>query len=181
MSIARMVLGWISIGLAMAVGLVSGCASVSSTGPVGSTPNAGVESAAPQAVEPSAPPAPSAQPEPEAPLAAHVNLQEFVERNDDKLLQVYVGMSRQSVERLMGGLRSGAYSNPFRQQAFSLAGGKRYEVLYYLTRTPQAGRGITEVMLTPVILRDDRIVAIGRYPLKKLRRGECPGKPGACQ
>jgi hypothetical protein len=120
--------------------------------------------------------------EPEAVPVTQLSLREFIERNDERLLHVFVGMSRQGVDRLMNGQRSGLYTNPFRQQSISLGDGRRFDVLYYLTREPHAGKGITETMLTPVIFRNDRIVAIGRYPLKKLRRGECPAnKPSACQ
>lgn len=107
-------------------------------------------------------------------------LGEFAERNDEKLLQVYVGMSRRSVEQLMQSVGTGPYANPFRRQMLSDAHGERYEVLYFLTRTPVGGRRVSENQLTPVIFRDDRVVAIGRFPLKKLRRGECPGRKSTC-
>lgn len=124
----------------------------------------------------------AARPGTEVSPVVWLSLHEFVERNDDLLLQAHVGMPRQDIDRLMNGLRSGSYTNPFRQQSISLGDGKRFDVLYYLTRAPLAGKTITESMLTPVILRNDRIVAIGRYPLRKLRQGECPASTaGACQ
>lgn len=167
--------------LAATAGLAAGCASMAPTAPPASvaTPATGQENVSAPVTD-AVPPAATAQSEEVLPPTV-VSLQEFVERNDDKLLQAYVGMSRQNIERLMGNLRAGAYSNPFRQQSVSLTDGKRYDVLYYLTRAPRAGQGISETMLTPVILKNDKIVAIGRYPLKKLRRGECPGKPSSCQ
>ena len=172
------------LGLVVVAGLASGCATVAPATPASSV------SAPITRAEPETAPAAdavlnapgTAQPEPATPPTVQVSLKEFVEHNDDRLLLAYVGMSRQNVDRLMNGHRSGTYSNPFRQQSISLVDGKRYDVLYYLTRAPNTGKGITETMLTPVILKNDRIVAIGRYPLKKLRRGECPAsKPSACQ
>jgi len=109
-----------------------------------------------------------------------LTVNEFVERNDERLLQVYVGMSRRSVEQLMQGVGTGPYANPFRRQLLTDLQGERYEVLYFLTRAPTTGRRVTENQLTPVIFRDDRVVAIGRFPLKKLRRGECPSRRSAC-
>ena len=182
----RSVLLRFSLGVVATGGLLVGCATVAPTTSVTTSvtaPDSAQESAPVTSVstEPMSSPAVS-QPESEVPLPTQVSLQEFVEHNDDRLLQAYVGMSRQGVDRLMGGQRAGIYNNPFRQQSISLGDGKRYDVLYFLTRAPRAGQAVTETMLTPVILRNDKIVAIGRYPLKKLRRGECPAsKPSTCQ
>lgn len=128
---------------------------------------------------------PTAVPEQVAPVEAPVvrrslGLDAFAEANDEKLLQVYVGMRRATVERLMDGHQSGQWINPAKRQVLTGSDGKAYEVLFYLTRAPEHGRRVTENFLTPVIFRDERVVAIGRYPLKKLRRGSCPGRGGAC-
>jgi hypothetical protein len=109
-----------------------------------------------------------------------LRLEEFAEVNDEKLLQVYVGMSRQAVERIMDGAMSGATVNPFRRQSLAGADGRSYEVAFYLTRAPRAGRRVTETLLTPVIFHDERVVAIGRYPLKKLRRAACQARGKTC-
>lgn len=115
------------------------------------------------------------------PARKHVSLDEFAQANDDKLLQVYVGMSLRSAERIMDGQQSGPYVNPYKRQTLAGADGKVSEVLFYLTRPPRAGRRITESDLTPVIFQENRVVAIGRYPLKKLRRSLCQKRaPGSC-
>lgn len=80
------------------------------------------------------------------------------------------------VERIMDGVQSGPYTNPFRQLRLTGADGKKYVVLFYVTRSPRAGGRITENLLTPVILQDQRVVDIGRYPLKKLRRAMCAAR-----
>lgn len=102
-----------------------------------------------------------------------LGLEDFAEANDERLLNVYVGMSRQTVERLMDGHQSGKWVNPYKRQAVVDADGKSHEVLFYLTRAPRPGQRVTENFLTPVIFQNERVVAIGRYPLKKLRRAAC--------
>lgn len=107
---------------------------------------------------------------------------DFVARNDDNLVEVYVGMSRVSVERLMGNGLIGGWLNPTKRETVAGGRGAEYEVLFYLAREPAPGRAITDNLLTPVILHDDKVVSIGRYPLKKLRRTGClsRGGPAAC-
>jgi hypothetical protein len=110
-----------------------------------------------------------------------IGLEEFAEANDEKLLNIYVGMSRQAVERLMDGNQSGKWINPYKYQAVVSADGKKHEVLFYLTRAPRQGERVTENFLTPVIFQNDRLTAIGRYPLKKLRRAACQSRAqGSC-
>lgn len=96
----------------------------------------------------------------------------LAEQNDERLLEVFVGMYRKTVEGIMGFSRQ----NPYKREVISGMDGREYEVLFYLTREPRKGKGVTERQLTPVIIRDDRAVAIGRYPLKKLRRTGTLGK-----
>jgi hypothetical protein len=102
-----------------------------------------------------------------------MGLEEFAEANDEKLLNVYVGMSRQRVERLMDGHQSGKLINPYKHQVLVSADGKQHEILFYLTRAPLPGQRVSESYLTPVIFQNDRVTAIGRYPLKKVRRAAC--------
>jgi hypothetical protein len=110
-----------------------------------------------------------------------MGLEEFAEANDEKLLNVYVGMSRQTVERLMDGHQSGKWINPYKHQVLVNTDGKQYEILFYLTRAPLPGQRVTESFLTPVIFQNDRVTAIGRYPLKKVRRTACLGQvQGSC-
>lgn len=105
-----------------------------------------------------------------------LSLGDFADHNDENLLSVYPGMSRTSVERMMGSYRTGGGTNPYKRQQIALAGGKTYEVLFYLTRKPRPGYRVSEGLMTPVIFENDRVTAIGRYPLKKLRRAACQAR-----
>lgn len=134
-------------------------------------------------------PLPQVEPKPLVPVDQPVvprkslGLEEFTEANDEKLLSVYVGMSRQTVERLMDGHQSGKWTNPFKHQTIIDADGKKHEVLFYLTRAPRQGQRVPESFLTPVIFQNERVTAIGRYPLKKLklRRVACQSRAtGPC-
>lgn len=97
-------------------------------------------------------------------------------KNDDKIMNVFVGMDKKAVEDVMGGGQ-----NPFKRQTVTGIDNQKYEILYYLTREPRKGRPITDRMLTPVIFKKGRVAAIGAYHLKKLLRTGTLGrqKPGA--
>ncbi len=97
-------------------------------------------------------------------------------KNDDKIMNVFVGMDKKTVEDVMGGGQ-----NPFKRQTVTGIDNQKYEILYYLTREPRKGRPITDRMLTPVIFKKGRVAAIGAYHLKKLLRTGTLGrqKPGA--
>jgi hypothetical protein len=92
------------------------------------------------------------------------SLAEFAASNDDKMMNVYVGMNRKTVEMIMGPDNR----NPYRKTTIMGAEGQVYEVLFYLTREPRQGKPITNRMLTPIIIRKGRVVAMGNYKLKKL-------------
>jgi len=110
-----------------------------------------------------------------------LSLGDFAEANDEMLLNVYPGMSRQTVERIMDGRQSGKWTNPYKHQTVIGANGKNHEVLFYLTRAPRQGQRVTENYLTPVIFQNERVTAIGRYPLKKIRRAACQSRAkGPC-
>lgn len=105
-----------------------------------------------------------------APLPAPgMGLRQFIERNDDRLLQVYVGMAQMEVERIMALPAGSAWKNPYRRERLQ-SGERTYDVWFYLTREPRAGRAIADAELMPVILSSGKVVGLGRYPLKKLRR-----------
>jgi len=140
-------------------------------------PIAEPQSSAPSLVEPKLP-----EPVDPPPVARKwLSLNDFAEANDEKLLNVYPGMSRQTVERIMDGNQSGKWANPYKHQAVVSADGTSHEVLFYLTRAPRQGQRVTENFLTPVIFQNERVTAIGRYPLKKIRRAACQSRAkGPC-
>lgn len=162
--------------------LLSGCVTIPPSG-TGSQP---VTPQSPTVVEPAiAPPTGSTAPavtrtEPVAPEVPPrmLSLADFADRNDENLLSVYPGMSRAAVERIMGSYRTGSGTNPYKRQQIATADGKNYEVLFYLTRKPRVGHRVSEAVMTPVIFENDRVTAIGRYPLKKLRRAVCQAHGG---
>lgn len=109
---------------------------------------------------------------PQAPIPQEPALtrKEFVARNDEQLLEVFPGLHKSAVTRLMR-YSTGKLTNPSRHEVLFDRTGKAYEVFYYLTRDPE-GKPVKDRHLTPVIVRDDVVVAIGAYRLKKLKRGE---------
>ncbi len=123
-------------------------------------------------------------PEPVSPppvVRKRLSLDDFAEANDEMLLYVYPGMSRQVVEQIMDGHQSGKWANPYKHQTVIGLNRTNYDVLFYLTRAPRAGQRVTENFLTPVIFQNDRVEAIGRYPLKKIRRAACQSRTkGSC-
>jgi hypothetical protein len=87
------------------------------------------------------------------------------EANDEKIINIFVGMYRNTVETIMG-----SDHNPYRRTKITGTDGETYDVLFYLTREPRQGKPITERMLSPVIFLKGRVVAMGNYQLKKLIR-----------
>lgn len=123
----------------------------------------------PSVSEPLATAAPKEKPVAEHPLSAA----ELAALNDERLLDVYPGLSRRVVEHLMDVRQAGRPLNPFRREWLRDADGRLYEVLYYLTRAPLKNRAVRQRDLTPVIFLDDKVHAIGHYPLKTLKRSAC--------
>jgi hypothetical protein len=96
--------------------------------------------------------------------------------NSDRLIDVFPGMNRETVEKIMDVQNDGRALNPQRQEWLRDSGGRLYHVLHYMTREPARGKPVHENLLTPVIFLDDKVVSIGRYPLKKLRRTACSAR-----
>lgn len=114
------------------------------------------------------PPAAAVRVEPPTPTTP--SFREFVAANDERLLEIYAGLGRAELARVMQH-GAGRWPNPYRREALIDRKGQAYEVFYYLTRDPE-GKPVKDRHLTPVIVRDEAIVAIGAYRLKKLKRGE---------
>ena len=101
-------------------------------------------------------------PEPHA--DGSTGLARITEENDEKLIRIFVGMDRATVEATMASAH-----NPAKRERITGSAGQTYEVLFYLTREPRKGKPVTERLMTPVILRNNEVVAIGNFHLKKLR------------
>jgi len=88
----------------------------------------------------------------------------LAERNDEQLLYVFTGMHKSTVEKIMGGRYY------YKREYWKDPDGQIHEVLFYLTREPKKGTRVTERHLTPVIIKDSMVSAMGKYRLRKLRR-----------
>ena len=98
-----------------------------------------------------------------------VTQERFLERNENSLLRIYVDMSKSEVLSIMSDYSAGDWVNPCKQEKLMDSKGRIYDVVFYLSRSPMQSQPFNERLMTPVILRDDRVFAIGRYSLKKLR------------
>jgi len=87
------------------------------------------------------------------------------------MLHVFIGRYRETVEQIMENER-----NPYRRSTIIGKDGEVYEILFYLTREPRRGRPVTDRMLTPVIFKNDLVIGIGNYQLKKLKRDGILGR-----
>jgi hypothetical protein len=157
-------------GVVLAALLFGGCATVAPP-PSPPTP-AAVPTPAPAPATPAVPETSIVTPPPAAPAppAPSLSFREFIALNDTKLLDVYVGMSRATVDKYMDAHETDRFTNPYKRQTLHAKDGTLYEILFYITREPTKGKPVTETQTTPLIFRDDKLVAIGRYQLKKLRR-----------
>jgi hypothetical protein len=88
----------------------------------------------------------------------------LAEYNDNKLVNVYKGMDKATVEIIMASAH-----NPYKREKITGKDGQTYEVHFYLTREPRKGKPITEKLLTPVIFGHSEVVGMGNFQLKKLR------------
>jgi hypothetical protein len=165
------------------IALLAGCATVPPPAPApaprpGPTPPPAVTPETAPAPAPVVPPPtelPAAPEAPAAPPRPKLTFRDFVELNDTKLVDVYRGMSMATVDKYMSTHQTEQFRNPYKRQILHAKDGTLYEVVFYLTRVPYKGKPITERQLTPVIYRDDKVMAIGHYRLKKLRQSLAAG------
>jgi hypothetical protein len=102
---------------------------------------------------------------PQEPVAdGHKGWARLAEANENKLINVYKGLDKGTVEAVMASAH-----NPFKREKVTGTKGQIYEVLFYLTREPRKNKPITERQLTPVILKNGEVIAMGNFQLKKLR------------
>jgi hypothetical protein len=107
----------------------------------------------------------------EPPAAAFRGLTKLVEANEEKLLNVSKGMDKYSVEKIMESAH-----NPYKRERIAGKDGASYEVFFYLTREPRKGKPITERLMTPVIFKNNEVIAMGSFQLKKLRNSGTLGR-----
>jgi Protein of unknown function (DUF3192) len=111
-------------------------------------------------------------------------LEQLREANKRNLERVSVGHTRLEVESIMGTERAGGglpevafgrvqylqARNPMRVDAVRGRDGASYEVLFYYTDVHAKDDKITDDELTPVVLRDGKVVGVGHPFLAELRR-----------
>lgn len=93
--------------------------------------------------------------------------------NKERLTKLKLNMKKDDVLITMG--TGTAYSefsepipNPFRTEALRTRKGT-YEILYYYTEYRKAGTPITDEHLTPLVIRNDRLVGWGWSALEEVR------------
>ena len=111
-------------------------------------------------------------------------LEQLREANKRNLQRVSVGNTRLEVERIMGTERAGgglpevafgrvqylAAKNPMREDAVRGRDGAEYQVLFYYTDVHAKDDKITDDELTPIVLRDGKVVGIGHPFLAATRK-----------
>lgn len=103
-----------------------------------------------------------------------LSLAELRKENKANLARLRHGQSRKQVLDIMGRKQAstrhdGPVGNPFRPHHFTAADGQRYEVLYFYTDRHAKFGKIRDTHCTPVVLQQDRVVAIGHPAMRKLK------------
>ena len=111
-------------------------------------------------------------------------LEQLREANKRNLQRVSVGNTRLEVESIMGTERAGgglpevafgrvqylAAKNPMREDAVRGRDGAEYQVLFYYPDVRAKDDKITDDELTPIVLRDGKVVGIGHPFLAATRK-----------
>lgn len=111
-------------------------------------------------------------------------LEQLREANKRNLQRVAVGNTRFEVEAIMGTERAGgglpevafgrvqylAAKNPMREDIVPGRDGADYQVLFYYTDVRAKDDKITDDELTPVVLRDGKVVGVGHAFLASFRK-----------
>lgn len=102
-----------------------------------------------------------------------VGLREMLERNQEHIQHLRIGMSQQEVRGLMGNLladsNDGPVRNPFRTEGFVTDSGVRYEILYYYTRQYRKFHSIMDGDLTPILFRNGQVAGWGWGVLREVK------------
>lgn len=104
----------------------------------------------------------------------HLSLVQLRAENKQNIARLKHGMSRNQVLDIMGRKQAstrhdGPVGNPFRPHPFTGTGGQQYEVLFFYTDRHAKFGKIHDTNCTPVVLRQDRVVAIGHPAIRKLK------------
>jgi hypothetical protein len=103
------------------------------------------------------------------------SVEQFRAINKEKIKLVVVGMSQGEVKGRMGSDKAGGglvdaifgrfqhlqVSNPMREELLSGADGQEYYVMFYYTDLRTKDDKITDDELTPVVLREGKVIGIG--------------------
>lgn len=108
--------------------------------------------------------------------SAKTTLDELRAQNRVGLTRLAPGMSRNEVLEILGSTTASddvfvgptvidwkklTVTNPYRSESFEGAGGRRVEIIYYLTDIKRADNAISDDELTPVLLVDGAVVGWG--------------------
>jgi len=95
----------------------------------------------------------------------YVSLRGMLERNQDHIEQLKIGMNEDAVLKLMGFMRAeshdGLVRNPFRREGYVADNGVRYEILYYYTHPYAKFHNILDADLTPILIKNGQVVGWG--------------------
>lgn len=111
-------------------------------------------------------------------------LEQLREANKRNLQRVAAGHTRMEVESIMGNERAGGglpevlfgrvqylqARNPMREDTVRGRDGREYDVLFYYTDVFTKDDKITDDELTPVVLRDGKVVGVGHAFLTGVRK-----------
>ena len=99
-----------------------------------------------------------------------VSLAELISGNSQRIQQVKKGMPRAEVVQVMkdyeARIPGSTVGNPYKTKTFE-QGGVSYEVLYYITEQPKAGK---EALTTPVIFKEGVVVGMGLETLRAIKQ-----------
>jgi len=103
----------------------------------------------------------------------HLTLAELVAKNQSKVAQLSVGMSKKDVISLMGTqtskTRDGVVNNPWTVETMAGKDGAQYEALYYITRVNQPFTPVRKSLATAIVLKSGKVVAWGENALDRYK------------
>lgn len=102
-----------------------------------------------------------------------VSYKKMIQLNSGNIDKITTGMTKDEVVQIMGNIqstvRSGPINNPWKIDAH----GER-EVLHYITSGHPPFTPILANQATPIVLKDGRVIGIGRGALKQIGDSESP-------